>query len=237
MAAPFVSGLAGLMVVEKPTLLGYQAKQIILGNTDSVSNLSTKVISQGRMNVYDTILATQTATVESSQPVYTYSLQDRQLASTIATGGCGTVTKMGGGGGGAFGIPGAESWIIFLIVALFSVPFAVYSIMRARSPENRRRYERFKIDTEVKVKVGDRELVGSLSTISLGGVQLNTNALIEQGGIVKMSISSPDGKEMVEVEGQVVWSEANKAYGVQFQEAKATVLERIGVWTKALSKA
>lgn len=236
MAAPFVAGLAGLMAVEKPNILGYQAKQIILQNTDKIAGLATKVVSQGRMNVYDTIQATKSAYIETSQPEYSYSIQDRQLASTLASGGCGTVTKMGGGAGG-FGMPGTEGWMIFLVLALISLPFAIYSVMRTRAPENRRKYTRFKIDTEVKVQIGDRELVGSLSTISLGGAQLNTNALIEKGGLVKMQITSPDGKEVVDVEGRVVWSEANKAYGVQFQEAKASVLDRINQWSKALTKA
>jgi subtilisin family serine protease len=234
MAAPFVAGLAGLMVVEKPSMLGYQVKQLILGNTEVKSGLATKVVTQGRMNVYDTIQATKVASVDGSQPAYAYSIQDRQLASSLATGGCGTVGKLGGGAGG---FPGTQSWMIILVVALVSIPFAVYSVMRSRRPENRRKFTRFKIDTEVKVQVGDRELVANLSTISLGGAQLNTNAILEQGGVVKLQISSPDGKEMVDVEGRVVWSEANKAYGVQFQETKASVLDRIGQWSKALTRA
>lgn len=238
MAAPFVSGLAGLILVEKPTMQGFQIRDIILSNTDAVSGLATKVVSQGRMNALDTVHAAQVATVDNTTPSYSYSNQDRALASAIASGGCGTVSTMNSGGGWpTFGAPGTESWSLFVIIGLFMLPVMIHFYLRSKHPESRRKHDRYKIDTEVKVQLGDRQLVASISTISLGGVQLNTNALLEQGGIVKMSIQSPDGKEQIEVDGRVVWSEANRAYGVKFEEAKASALQKIGAWTRALIKA
>lgn len=236
MASPFVAGLAAGIMKNQPNILGYQLKEVILTNTDPVTALATKVQTQGRMNVYDALSAAGSVSISSSQPDYSF-VPTREMASAAA-GGCGTVsTLMKGGGSGGLGAPGTESWSVFLVLALMLLPVIVISYMKSRSPESRRKYERYKIDSEVKIKLGDRELVGSVSSISLGGVQLNTNAMLEQGGVVKMSIQSPDGKDIVEVEGRVVWSEANRAYGVQFQEARDTTLEKISGWTRALNKA
>jgi hypothetical protein len=108
--------------------------------------------------------------------------------------------------------------------------------MRLRAPQNRRQHERFKINSDVRISIGDRELVGSVSSISLGGAQINTSALLQDGGIVSLSISSPDGAEKVEVAGRVVWSEANKAYGVAFDRTPQSVLSQISDWTRGLQK-
>jgi len=244
MAAPFVAGLAALMKAEQPAMLGYQMKQIIMANSDVVVGaggqplLSNKVVSNGRMNVYNTIQATKVAAVDSSQPGYSFVNQDRALASSIAASGCGSiVSKMAKGGGPGSGGTGLETWSVLLIIALFALPIILYNALRRKDPKQRREHERFKIDSEVKVMVGGRELIGSVSTISLGGVQLNTEALIEQGGIVSMVIRSPDGKEQLEVEGRVVWSEAQKSYGVQFAQTSETIRQRISRWTTALTKA
>ena len=126
---------------------------------------------------------------------------------------------------------------MLLMLLLFTLPVLLYRYLRSQQPENRRQYERFKINTDVKVKVGEKELVGSISSISLGGVQLNTDELIEQGGIIAMSIRSPNGQEYISVEGRIVWSEAQKSYGVQFAETNAAIKERIAAWTAQLQKA
>lgn len=243
MATPFVSGLAALMKIEKPTMLPHQMKDIILGETDVIVDgqghptLSTKVVSQGRMNVYKTVQATKTATLDTTQPGYSFSNSDRELASSIAAGGCGLVSKMiDKGRGGGSGGQGPESWSVLLFMIVLTLPIVLYNVLRKRTPEQRRKYERFKIDSEVKVKIGERELVANVSSISQGGVQINTDALLDQGGIVSMVIRSPDGKEQIAVEGRVVWCETKKAYGVQFAETTQTIRERIATWTAALAK-
>jgi hypothetical protein len=109
-------------------------------------------------------------------------------------------------------------------------------MLRMQAPENRRRYERFKINSDVRISVGDRELIGSISSLSLGGAQVNTTALLQDGGLVTLSISSPTGDEKVEVAGRVVWSAANKAYGVAFDQAPQSVLSRIADWTYGLKR-
>ena len=123
-----------------------------------------------------------------------------------------------------------------MAIGLLLLPLVAYAIRGVLYPQSRRRHERYKIDSEVRISVGDRELVGSVSSISLGGAQVNTAALLEDGGMVTMLIESPDGSEKIEVGGRVVWSEANKAYGVAFDQAPQSALQRITDWTRNLQK-
>lgn len=241
MATPFVSGVAALMVREAPNMNGYQLKNLIFDGAITVSSLSTKTITRARLNVYNAVTSAKDATVDSSQP--TYSATDtRSPASeevSQGAGGCGLVAKtvmdMSDGGGPMS--PQKNVAFFALLLVLFA-PVLISAFMRSRTEgRGMRRYERYSIDSQVKMKFGDRELVGNVSTISLGGVQLNTDAWLENGGIVNMSIRSPDGKDEIQVEGKIVWSEEKKRYGVAFSNAEESALFAISRWTQSLMKA
>lgn len=231
MAAPFVAGTAAQMKAESANMLGYQMKTILNQQNTSISQLSGQVETSARLNSGAAVGFAKTASVDSGQPAYTITYgSDRDLASSVAGGGgCGTVKALGGGNP-PFGSAGA-------VVVLLLAPLIVLIVMRLRAPQNRRKHERFKINSDVRLMVGDREMVGSISSISLGGVQVNTSALMQDGGLVTMAIASPDGSEKIEVSGRVVWSEANKAYGVAFAQTPQSVLSRIADWTRGLQKA
>lgn len=246
MAAPFVAGVAIQMKVEAPSMLAFQIKSIIFSQADAVGALNNKVYTNSRLNAANSINYSANASVDSSQPAYYGSFsQNRELASNLAGAGCGLVSKLyrnskdrfGGGDDNNRPSPGPQTWYVLVIIALLAAPMLIAQWMKSDDPAQRRRFERFRINSEVKVHVGDQKLVGSISTISLGGVQLNTEAMLSRGGVVKMQISSPDGKEQFEVEGRVVWSEERKAYGVAFSNAPSSVLSRITNWTKSLQKA
>lgn len=232
MATPFVAGTAGQMKVNSPNMLGYQVKSLILGETTGLGSLHMKVSTSGKLNTIDALNSSSTAQVDASQPVYVMSYSDRGLASSLAGGGCGIVTKMNGSDGSSG--PGLGGIVVTFIIVLAPMLYLLYR--RLNNPINRRRYDRFRISSEVRINVGDKELVGSVSSISLGGVQVNTSALLQNGGLVTLSIASPDGAERIEVEGRVVWSESNKAYGVAFDQTPQTVLSQISQWTKALQR-
>lgn len=55
MAAPHVSGVAGLIKALNPSLTSLEIKDIILNNTDIKSSLSGKVLSNGRLNAYNAV--------------------------------------------------------------------------------------------------------------------------------------------------------------------------------------
>ena len=229
MAAPFVTGTAAQMKVEAPDMLGYQMKSILMSQDIPVSQLANQVVTSGRLSSQNSVNYSKTAVIETSQPSYSLNIADRDLASNIAGGGCGTVRALSDTQP-PFGSAGA-------VVLLLLAPVLVLIVMRVRAPVNRRKHERFKINSDVRIMVGEREMVGSISSISLGGVQVNTEALLQDGGLVTMSISSPDGGHKVEVAGRIVWSEANKSYGVAYEKAPQSALSQIADWTRSLQKA
>lgn len=233
MAAPFVSGTAGQIKVESPSMLGYQVRSILMHEMNSVAQLMGKVVTSGRLNSSEAVTYAKTASVDSTQPPYTLNYaSDRDLASSIAGGGCGTVRALKDQEP-PFGSKGGAVAVVVLLLA----PLVMLFYMRMRNPANRRKHDRFNIDTDVRISVGGRELVGSVSSISMGGVCLNTSALLQDGGLVTMTISAPNGQDKIEVAGRVVWSEANKAYGVAFDKTPQSALSRIADWTKGLQKA
>lgn len=55
MAAPHVSGVAGLIKASNPSLTSLEIKEIILNNVDIKGSLSGKVLSGGRLNAYSAV--------------------------------------------------------------------------------------------------------------------------------------------------------------------------------------
>jgi hypothetical protein len=219
-------------------LTGYQLKDLIMSRSQAVAGLAGRVLTEARIESLGLIQGAQSSTnVASSQPNYSLdSSSNREPASDAgAAGGCGLVStavlKGPGKGGGSNPMAG-------VLVGLMCLPMVVWFALRKRAPEGRdkRRYDRFKINSEVRVKVGDRELVGSMNSLSLGGLSFNADEALEKGGIVTLKIASPDGHEMIEVQGQVVWNENNQAYGVAFENARQGTLAMIQQWTQGLMK-
>jgi subtilisin family serine protease len=250
MATPFVAGMAALAMREAPFLTGYQIKDIMMAKATNVTNLLGKVSTSARINSYNLIAEAKIqASVQAEQPDYSpvYQADSRSAASEPETShaGCGLISTalLKGPGNktndGGFGSAG-------MMAGLFLLPVIIWAVLRQRAkekemeqaadPAGRRRFDRFKMDSDIRVMVGDRELVGSLKTISLGGASFSADEALEKGGIITMKISSPDGKDMVEVQGQVVWNEANHAYGVQFAGAEQGTLTMIQKWTSGLMK-
>lgn len=240
MAAPFVAGLAALAVREAPGLTGYQIANLVINSGSNLSHLSSRTISGNRADTLESIISAKAQVgLSPLQPDYVAAGADRSPAAETKTqAGCGSVGLVGVG---AFNKPqGPPPQSVLFLIAFSLVPLIVWQVLRTReqaSGKNRRRFERFVMNSEIKVKIGDRELVGQMNTISLGGASFKADALLERGGIVTLQIASPDGGEQVQVEGCIVWNEQNQSYGVQFQDAKSGVLDSIQGWTSALSKA
>jgi hypothetical protein len=228
MATPIVAGIAAMMLHEKPELTGYQVKSLLFDASEYKSALANYTIQKSRVNAYGAVYAAKNGTPPANDPNYISSNPYRDVASTTA--GCGTVKKLGR--------PNPGNWTPMngLILFLLAMPLLISILMKQRLPREGRRYDRFKIHSAVTLVANGKEFVGEVSSISLGGVKVDTEALLRQGGIVTMSISSPDGKEAIQVQGHVVWNEANKHYGVQFDNAQQSVLSSITNWSKSLVK-
>lgn len=241
MAAPFVAGLAALAVREAPGLTGYQIANLVINSGHYVSGLNQSTVSSNRADTYESVLSAKTQLgVDAQQPDYVPLSNGRAPASAEAPkAGCGSVGMLGAGG--AWTNPqDPPSQSLMFLVAFSLVPLIVWNVLRTReaaSGKNRRRHERFVMNSEITLKVGDRQLTAQMNTISMGGASFKADAMLERGGIVTLQIASPDGGEQVSVEGRIVWNEGSQAYGVQFEDAKESALSSIKGWTAGLSKA
>jgi hypothetical protein len=52
-----------------------------------------------------------------------------------------------------------------------------------------------------------------------------------------MRITSPEGKEVVEIFGRIVWNDKDQSYGVQFANAHKGTLAVIQNWLMSISAA
>ncbi|MDX9730877.1 MAG: S8 family serine peptidase [Bdellovibrionales bacterium] len=243
MATPFVAGLAAMMLRENPDLSAHQIKELIFAGAEPIPSLQTKTVTRARMNAYKSIVLAQGTTGNTNQPAFENVY--RSVASEGAAGGagCGLVKTLIDD---ARGPSGPQRNVAFFgLLLLFATPILIaLSLRSAQTGKARRRFPRYQIASQVKMMVGDRELTGHVSSISMGGLQMATDpscandpsAWLENGGVVSMTIQSPDGKEEIKVAGKVVWSEEKKRYGVAFEGADTSVLNSIGRWTAGLMK-
>lgn len=245
MAAPFIAGLAALVLREASGMTGYQIKQNLTDNVTKIQSLQSYVISGGRADVLQSVTQAKAASsTQPYQPIYklVYRQETRAPAtsqsttSTTQPKGCGTIESLylNNSSGNEFSI--FNEALIFILLLL---PLGIWFGLRSRSQVNvpiRRRYDRFAMESEIKVKVGDKELVASMKSISVGGVSFDAETFLSKGGTVTIQLTSPDGRESVQVDGHVVWSEKNQAYGVQFDNAKEAVMSLIQSWTTDLKK-
>lgn len=237
MAAPFAAGLAALMIREKGQINGYQVKGVLYDYSQGVSGLSGKVASQSRIDALMAVDFVQNNDIDSYQPEYSGNTSRGVAGASAAGGGCGILAEVLNDKGGRKGPPSGGKTLLFL--GLLFAPVVLMNILRMRKKkmiESRRQFPRYKMDSEVRINVGGKQLVGNMSSISLGGARIDTDALLEKGGIITLNISSPEGDQQVQVEGRIVWSEEKKAYGVQFCDARDDAVAAIGGWTKKLAK-
>lgn len=245
MATPFVAGIAAMMVRENPLLSAYQIKELIMQSTQSIASLQTKTVTKGRLNAYNSVLAAKATTGVTDQP--SFSAARAPAAEENSAAGCGLVKTLIDDASGPSG-PN-RNVAFFGLLLLFAAPVLIALSMRQKNGKSRRRFPRYQIASQVTMSVGGRELKGQVSSISMGGVQLalgndangqaasDPDAWLENGGVVSMTIKSPDGKEQINVAGKVVWVEEKKRYGVAFEGADTSVLNSIGRWTASLLKA
>ncbi|PWU16669.1 MAG: serine protease [Bdellovibrio sp.] len=239
MAAPFVAGLAALALREAPSLTGYQIGNMVINSGQNIAQLDGSILSGNRGDGYQLVIAAKAqGKATPLQPDYVASAPasaDRAPATeSTSKAGCGSVALIGKN----FIRPNQPPpQTLMMILALSLLPLIVWQLLRRRTIENRRRFDRFVLNSEIRVRVGDRELVGQMNTISLGGASFHAaDAMLENGGVVTLQIAGPDGQDQVQVEGRIVWNEANQAYGVQFEGAKLGALERIRSWSGGLRR-
>jgi hypothetical protein len=90
----------------------------------------------------------------------------------------------------------------------------------AQSPDERRKYDRARLIVDVFYNGQDATGVASSQDISIGGLYLNTQAILPEGSALLLRIPLPGGKEVI-VNGEVVYVNPGKGVGISFQGLSA----------------
>lgn len=149
-----------------------------------------------------------------NQPVYVASGARAPASAEMGKTGCGTIGSITGTSAPL------SAWGGFLFFVAFAVPISVWMVLRRRqSEENRRKFPRFVMNSAIQLGGRPRARWSNANDLRRWiVVQCRLDA--RKGGIVTMMITSPDGKEQVQVQGQIVWNEKNETYGVQFEQGQ-----------------
>lgn len=146
MAAPFVAGVAALVLREAPQLTGNQVKSLIIGSADTLPAWSNLVASSGRVNVYRAITAAKAAVSTapwkpSYDPDYKGQLSKLGLDEGQQAGGCGLVKAISDveGGGPTLRAP-APALDVVLVFTLFLMPMILALILRGAQASDKKNY-------------------------------------------------------------------------------------------------
>lgn len=243
MAAPFVAGMAALILREAPQLTGYQVKNIIMSSVDLFASLNSYVATQGRVNIYKAIQNAQTQTGTAAyNPNYTPVYKtDRSIASAAdsAAKGCGLVKaaqEVSDSGKGPTNGVGGNIAVMFLMILLpLSLAFSLRK--KVEVPANagivRRKFARYNLAKDLVLQIGDQVVNVASETLSLGGLSFSgTEAMqINKGEKIRVKIVELDH----EVEGEVVWCSAKQSYGVKFLTISDQLKDHFAAWTVGLS--
>lgn len=253
MASPFIAGVAAMMSYEKPTMIGYQLKSILeeaidkpyldsnmngIKDANEIYKLDNKVLNNGRMNAKSTIQTTKATSVSSYSPSYDASAYDVSARGpSSAAAGCGLVEKVYTDYEKDQNNPHTESSPLSILITflVLMIP-AVIALTLRKNTKYQRRYDRYFLGSNVQILMGQKEYLGSVGTISLGGLSFNSNAILKLGNSLQLSVASPTGTEHLSVQGQVVWMSNNNSYGVKFSNLAEETLVKITEWTKSLNK-
>jgi len=103
--------------------------------------------------------------------------------------------------------------------------------------ENRRRYERVPLQTEVTCSVGYRTMRGRTWNLSQGGIQIEVGS-VQQDETVTLSFVLPGSGVMIEAVGVVAWARENRQ-GVHFtkispqnQQQVRNFISQVGISAK-----
>ena len=178
MAAPFVAGVASLILYEQPNLPGYQVKQILLNTSEQLANLSKLVEEERRVHASNAVLvAQQTSPDYNNAPNYTMPRppSSSSFASELG-GGCGLVSKMYSNirnkksqkGGRSGHLPKA------LFGLMLAIPLMLWMYLKQQAfQHNKRKYERYQVDMPTHFSIDNHFTSAHLFSISQGGAGLS----------------------------------------------------------------
>lgn len=232
MAAPFIAGLAAMLLREAPNLSGYQLKDLLVHSVDTSVSFSGKIYAPGRVNALKAMRSTKgLQNTASVVPAYTPTTPSRALASESSGssggggsgGGCGTISAINGLRNGGPGAGSGSTAVV--VILLMMLPLVVWALLRRGLKQGEAAVSAFDMRFAKRVDVSDKVIVKTRTTsfeadmknISKGGLAFTfTEKKIEVNESVTFVFTSRDGKETMEVVGRIVWTNDKTMAGVQF---------------------
>ncbi len=241
MAAPFVAGLAALVLREAPQLSPYQVRNVIMSSVDNISAFNGKVSTSGRVNALNTIqTAINQSSVATYSPAYTPVYKtDRGVAAeetTAPKAGCGLVKAVMDSANGGSPTPGqAFQSVIVMVIVMMPLALVLGFRSRARAQNlsgiQRRKYARYNLAKNMTVHIGDQVVNAETDTVSLGGISFSSEMKVEKGDKITLRIGDLDQ----DVEGEIVWCSQEQSYGVRFLNISEQFKMQMSSWTLGLN--
>ena len=94
----------------------------------------------------------------------------------------------------------------------------------------RRRYFRQPVKILVKIILGDKEINGTTTNISEGGMALMVHHALPKGGTPRIQFALPDSKAGIEVETEIAWADLKGYVGLRFQNVPKSTQELLEKW-------
>lgn len=240
MAAPFVAGVAALMMYEQPGMPGFQVKNLLLDSSEQLPGLSDYVEGQRRLNALQAITLAQQTPPDYNVP--NYQMPRAPSSSSFASqlgGGCGLVSKMysdmskiGSGKKSGNHLPKA------LFGLMLAIPLMLWSYLKQQALQtSKRAHERYQVDVSAQLSVDNHFASAHLFSISQGGAGLSVgkSTHLKKGDQIDIHLSSTHN-EMVTFSGRVVWMSAEGKVGVQFKEDVSWMTDLFLAWNLETAK-
>lgn len=95
----------------------------------------------------------------------------------------------------------------------------------------RRRYHRHLTNAKGAILVDSgSELPVSITNISQGGISIECNRQLDQGGAARLKFLLPGTKKSFEVKGEVMWSNSEGQAGIRFQVLSVEAKKELDSW-------
>lgn len=121
----------------------------------------------------------------------------------------------------------------FVLDKPISVERATRSVRAAQGLilRERRRYHRHLLRASGSIAVdAGAELQISITNISHGGISIECNRQLDQGGAARLKFYLPGTKRMMEVKGEVMWSNPEGQAGIRFQVITLEMKRELDTW-------
>jgi len=95
----------------------------------------------------------------------------------------------------------------------------------------RRRYHRHLLKASGAIMVDSgAELAVSITNISQGGISIECNRQLDEGGAAKLRFQLPGTRRSMEIKGEIIWSTAEGRAGIRFQVLAVDVKKELDTW-------